>query len=133
MILFFVLYLIILFSVNAWHDADYKNLKDAHLSGGIFVILIVIGFFMLSLIGFKFSLDEWDQMAYFTFVALTIRWNVFDIVYNRLTKQPWYYVGSTSTMDKLSKKAGIYAFYLKWICLFLAACMCLSFGGIGIN
>jgi len=94
----FLTYLILLWVVNAWHDSDYYNKKDAHLSGALLSCLAVLGLFLFQFINLHIR-DTWDVVN-LSFVALTLRWVIFDITYNLLIGQKWYYKGSTAKLDK---------------------------------
>ena len=73
MILFF-LYIISLWFVNAWHDSDYYNKVEQHLSGSIFACLSIIGWFI-----FPDVVKDWIDILNIALVALSLRWIVFDI------------------------------------------------------
>lgn len=95
----FLTYFILLWVVNAWHDADYYNGNDAHLSGWIFRILIVIGLFIFQKIKLKVR-DIWDVVN-IVVLSITICWITFDIAYNLFIGQVWYFKGTTSFLDSL--------------------------------
>lgn len=106
----FVLYIISLWFVNAWHDSDYYKGNDAHISGAFLACLIVVGLFIpLPLI------NAWDYFN-IAFVALSLRWIFFDVSYNILIGQKWYFTGSTAMLDKIPNWV---QFSIKILLLFL--------------
>ena len=120
--LLFLTYLITLFTVNAWHDSDYYNKKDEHLSGWIFRVLIVIGFFIFQKIGLQIR-DIWD-IVNIIILSITTCWITFDIAYNLFIRQKWYFKGSKATLDKMPNWL---QFSLKVLLLFISIPIFVSF------
>jgi len=115
----FLAYLILLWSVNAWHDSDYYNKKSEHLSGAFLSCFIGLGFIAMP----DIKLDFWNILN-LVILVFTIRWVVFDIVYNLLIKQDWYFVGSTATLDKMPNWL---QFSLKIFLIFISIPIFISF------
>lgn len=112
----FLTYLILLWVVNAWHDSDYYNKKDAHLSGAFLAILIGLGFFMFQYIGLVIR-DSWDVVN-LIILTFTIRFVVFPMAYNKFIKprQSLFFIGTTAFMDGGYKGENkVLLFLSKWI------------------
>lgn len=107
----FFIYLVVLWVVNAWHDADYYNKVNTHISGAALACMIVLGLFLM-------PIKNADYIDYINLVivSLSFRWIVFDISYNLMIKQKWYYVGTTSKLDKW---LGNWSFIFKTFFIFL--------------
>lgn len=90
------LIIIALWAVNAWHDSDYYNKKDSHVSGAVFACMIIA----LSIFSAGLDLRGFNEIFNYIFLLLSLRWIVFDITYNLFIGQKWYYVGSTAFLDK---------------------------------
>lgn len=118
----FLTYLVTLWIVNAWHDADFYNKKDAHFSGAALSVLIGVGFLMLNRIGLKI-IDIWDLIN-LIIIIFTIRWVIFDISYNLFIGQKWYFKGTTSDLDKMPNWLH---FGLKILLIFISIPILMSF------
>ena len=92
-------YIISLWVINAWHDSDYYNKKDAHISGAFLAAFAIAGLFLLVIIGL--TRIDFNDIINLSFLALMLRWIVFDISYNLFIGQRWYYVGQTALMDRV--------------------------------
>src|ERR1700750_1982802 len=47
---------------------------------------------------------DWTVITFYFFGCFFSYWLVFNILFNLMTDQPWWYVGSTSWLDKLEAK-----------------------------
>ena len=126
MILIFITYWLTYWTAFAWYNYRFIEQKDFHLAGSIVSVLTVIGVVLAPKFGVL--LYNWQDAAYLSFVALTIRWCFFDIALNLMRKKEWYFIGITSWMDKNLMH---WQFVIKSVFLFLSICVCLAYLGIG--
>ena len=125
MIVIFVLYFSLLWFVWAWYNFLFITDKNFHSVGAILSVMVVLGIVLASKFGIKiYSISD---IAYLSFVALTLRWCLFDLTLNLMLKKEWYYIGS-GWIDKTFKH---WQFYIKLFFLFLSLCICLAYAGIG--
>ena len=126
MILLFVAYWLIYWIISAWYNCRFIEQKDFHLAGSFVAALTVLGVVLSSKFGVM--LYSWQDSCYLSFIALTLRWVFFDLALNIMRNQKWYYIGSTSWIDKNLMH---WQFLFKVLFLFLSLCMCLAYSGIG--
>lgn len=127
MIVLFVIYFAILWFLWAWYNCRIIKQKDFHTAGAFVAVFVVLGIVLSPKFGILIYC--WQDVAYLSFIALTLRWCFFDIFLNLMLKQKWYYIGATSWLDRNLMH---WQFIIKIIFLFLSISMCLSYGGIGV-
>ena len=116
--IYFLTYIILLWVLFAWYNADFTTGRNFHISGAVFSVYLTAG---ISVIGIYNPLDlfYWTECLMVAFIVLTARWIFFDIFYNIFTGQHWLYVGKTAWIDKT---LGGWSLYIKGLFLFFSIC-----------
>ena len=93
--------MIIASTIEAYIDST-KKVVNHSIGATVGISLAVI----IPIVYYTFQLDVnplnyWDNIIGFTFVNLTIRMIAFPLIYNRFKDFPTWYIGKTSTIDKI--------------------------------
>jgi hypothetical protein len=123
-VILFILYFLVLWLVFAWYNYLFISKKNFHTVGAIVAIYIVLGIILSKSFGLK-TYTVYDVLG-LSYVALSLRWIFFDIFLNLMLGQKWYYIGTTSWMDRTFQH---WQFLLKAIFLFFTIIICLSYCG----
>jgi hypothetical protein len=106
--------------IEAWRDAKLNNPEHnfSALIRGAFVMGVCIWLFWKTSLFWYWSITYW-------FVNMGFFWILFDLAYNRFKGNDWFYIGETSSIDKLARKyigAGNTYLGVKILLTILAVC-----------
>lgn len=104
-----------------WDSNKAKKGKKILHSLSLFfrVVLGLIICFVTSCLTFEFTIDILVGTGLYMFVSGVQYWITFDLFFNLFSGNKWYYIGSTSTIDKSTNKSPKETLTIKFVSYFL--------------